>query len=250
MFRKIVPLLLLALHCSLLHAQTTEITSTETLLKEMHNRYHGKFYKHITFVQLNKVFTNDTLSNTTVWYEAFEYPRKLRVDFGPTVGQDGYIYVNDSVFYFKNGVLERKESKINESMLLSGDIYCIPIPEVLTKLKQLGYDISKFREDKWKGKPVYVIGANAGDETSRQFWIDKQFLYVVRHIMNENGAVQEVHFSEHQAKGKFYIEDEVKIFENGKVVKTERYAEVNPDITLHESIFDPKMWTKVHWKSK
>lgn len=227
-----------------------QISSTENLLKEMHRRYHGRFYKHITFVQLNKIFQSDSVTENSVWYEAFEYPGKLRVDFGPTVGKDGYIFINDSVFYFKDGLLEMKEKKINESMLLSGDIYCIQIPEVLTKLNLLGYDIKKFREDKWKNKPVYVVGAEAGNDTSRQFWIDREFLYVVRHIINEKGVIQEIHFSEHQAKGKFYIEDEVKIMENGKIVKTERYAEVNPNISLPSTVFDPNLWSKVHWKTK
>lgn len=227
---------------------SAQITSTDGLLKEMHIRYHGKFYKHITFVQLNKLYREGDLTESSVWYEAFEFPGKLRVDYGPTVGKDGYIYVNDSVFYFKEGKLDSKERKINETMLLQGDIYCIPIPNVMDKLRLLGYDITKFREDKWKGKPAYVVGAEAGNDTSRQFWIDKQFLYLVRHIVNDSGVVQEVHFSEHEAKGKFYIEDEVKIMENGKVVKTERYAEVDPNIVLTDAVFDPKQWGKVHWK--
>jgi hypothetical protein len=229
-------------------ASQAQITSTESLLKEMHNRYHGKFYRHITFVQLNKIFRDGAQIGSSVWYEAFEYPGKLRVDYGPTVGKDGYIFIHDSIYYFKDGMMERKEKKINESMLLQGDIYCLPIPTIIEKLKALGYDITKFREDKWNDKSVYVIGAALGDDTTRQFWIDRQFMYLVRHITNENGLVQEIHFSEHEAKGKFYIEDEVKIMESGKVVKTERYAEVNPDIVLPDAVFDPNQWGKVHWK--
>lgn len=227
-----------------------QITTTEGLLKEMHARYHGKFYKHITFVQLNKTFRDSLPTESSVWYEAFEYPGKLRVDYGPTVGKDGYLFVHDSVYYFKDGKLNRKEKEINETMLLQGDIYCIPIPNIISKLKALGYDISKFREDKWKDKPVYVVGADKGDDTTRQFWIDREYLYLVRQVMKEEGRIQEVHFSEHQAKGKFYIEDEVKIMEKGKVVKTERYAEVDPNISLSEAVFDPLQFAKVHWKKK
>jgi len=237
--------------CTLFGSQVNaQITNTRDLLKEMHKRYNGKFYKHITFIQLNKIFRADTLSETSVWYEAFEYPGKLRVDYGPSLGVNGHIFLNDSVYYFKDGMLEKTEKKINETMLLSGDIFCLPIPEIMSKLTTLGYDTSKFREDKWKGKPAFVIGAAIGDDTTRQFWIDRQYLYLVRHITNDSGQVQEIHFSEHQAKGKFYIEDEVKIMEKGKTIKTERYAEVNPDIVLLPSIFDPKQWGKVHWKTK
>lgn len=233
---------------SILNSEAQQVTSTESLLKEMHARYNGKFYKHITFVQLNKFFKDGVQTESSVWYEAFEYPGKLRVDYGPTVGKDGFISINDSLYFFKAGKLDHKEKKINETMLLQGDIYCIPIPTVIEKLKSLGYDISKFREDTWNNKPVYVIGADKGDITSRQFWIDKDFLYMVRQIFSENGSIQEVHFTEHAAKGKFYIEDEVRIMENGKVVRTERYAEVNHDINLHDAIFDPKEWGKKHWK--
>lgn len=235
---------------AVLKSEAQTVTSTDGLLKEMHARYHGKFYKHITFVQLNKFFKDGVQTESSVWYEAFEYPGKLRVDYGPTVGKDGFIFLNDSIYYFKDGKLDHTEKKLNETMLLQGDIYCIPIPSVIEKLKTLGYDISKFREDKWNNKPVYVIGAEKGDETTRQFWIDKEYLYMVRQIINDNGAIQEIHFTEHAAKGKFYIEDEVRIMENSKIVRTERYAEVNHDIVLQDAVFDPKSWGKVHWKKK
>jgi len=42
------------------------------------------------------------------------------------------------------------------------------------------FDLATLREDTWQGRPVYVVGAKAGDMHSPQFWIDKQRLYFVR----------------------------------------------------------------------
>jgi len=238
----------------------SQIASTEAFLKEIHSQYKGQFCRHITYVQLNKVYKpvkvkndstdDDDSFDISTQYEAFEYPGKLRVDYGPKVGENGYIHVHDSIYYFKDGLIAKKERKINEAMLLTGDVYCITVQETISKLKELGYNLENFHQDVWKDNPVYVIGALKGDTISRQFWIDKKYHYLVRSIMSENGKLAETQLCEHQAKGKYYIEDEVKILENGKLVRTERYAEVNTEIILQPSVFDPKQWGKVHWKTK
>lgn len=44
---------------------------------------------------------------------------------------------------------------------------------------------------------------------------------------------------------RFYIEDEVKIIEDGKLVRTEIYTEVNTEIILQPCTFDPKQLGKV-----
>ena len=46
-------------------------------------------------------------------------------------------------------------------------MYFYTFDEVLSKMKSLGYDLNKFHEDSWKGKDVYVIGADKGGRFSK-----------------------------------------------------------------------------------
>ncbi len=54
----------------------------EAVLREMHNKYAGKWYKSFTFTQTTEQFRNDSLLKTSTWYEAIIFPDKFRIDFG------------------------------------------------------------------------------------------------------------------------------------------------------------------------
>jgi len=44
------------------------------------------------------------------------------------------------------------------------------VADAIEKLKGLKFDLSIEREETWQGRPVYVVGARAGDLHSAQFW--------------------------------------------------------------------------------
>ncbi|PYX34972.1 MAG: hypothetical protein DMG81_19205, partial [Acidobacteria bacterium] len=47
-------------------------------------------------------------------------------------------------------------------------------------LRSEKFDITKFHEETWKGRAVFVVGAEQGDLKSPQFWVDKERLLFVR----------------------------------------------------------------------
>ncbi len=65
-------------------------------------------------------------------------------------------------------------------MLLGLDVYTMPFDSTVSKLKQLGFDLSICRKDHWHDRYVYVVGAEAGDTVSKQFWVDAERLVFVR----------------------------------------------------------------------
>ncbi|MBY0426151.1 MAG: hypothetical protein K2Q22_10975, partial [Cytophagales bacterium] len=162
-----------------IHAQIKDATG---LIEEQYKRYHGKFNSNITFVQVNTFYKEDGTTLITTSFEAFHYPGKYRVDYGPEVNQDGQIVLNDSTFEFSAGKFSKKYLGSYDVLTLTGDIYFLPPTETLKKLRLLGFDTNEFREDMWKSTPVYVVGAKKGDNTTAQFWIDKENLYLVRII--------------------------------------------------------------------
>ena len=54
------------------------------ILKMMHDRYAGKWYRTLTFNQKTEMYQNDSLLQTQTWYEALIFPDKFRIDFGPS----------------------------------------------------------------------------------------------------------------------------------------------------------------------
>lgn len=246
--RKVFVLVLLPI---LIYAQSKgTIKNADELIAAMHTKYVGNFNANITFIQINTYFLTGGKTHGDISYEAFHYPGKLRVDHGVKHSQDGYIISNDSVYNFKGGVLTNKTPEIYDLLMLTGDIYFLDPNESTIKIKKMGYDFTKFREDIWQGRNVYVIGGNVGDEKSQQFWIDKDELYLLRNI-NVNkitGKTEDQHFKEHSKVSKAWVEERVEIFVDGKMVKREHYAEVKANNILDMKIFDPAYLGKIHWR--
>lgn len=235
-----------------LNSMLLEPTNTQQLITAMHSRYHGKFNKNITFIQLNTHYNLDGTHETTTWFEAFHFPGKYRVDYGYTPNVDGVIFANDSVYHFKNGIMTKKGQAINDILLLSGDIYFVSPTESMAKLKKIGYNTDEFHEDILNGKEVYVVGAKKGDLTTPQFWIDKENLFLSRNISvsKENSEIEDAIFTEHSIVGQSWIESKVDVYVNGRKVRTEKYTEVTPENKIHHDVFNPHNWGKIHWHSK
>jgi hypothetical protein len=136
-------------------------------------------------------------------------------------------------------------------LILGFDIYRSPAADVTAKLQALKFDLSQFREDTWQGRPVYVVGAKAGDLHSPQFWIDQENLYFVRMLRpagKDGTQTQETQFNKYQKLGGGWIAPEVIFLVDGKVVTTEKYSDMRADVKLDPKLFDPQFWTTVHWK--
>ena len=226
------------------------LKNTEELISAMHKKYNGNFNANITFIQINTYFLEGGKTHGDISYEAFHYPGKFRVDHGVKHSQEGFIVRNDSVYNFKGGVMVNKTPDTYDLLMLTGDIYFLMPKESISKIRAMGYNMSKFHENVWNGKPVYVVGADKGDEKSPQFWIDMEELYLVRNINvnKENGKVEDQHFKEHAKVSKAWVEERVEIFVDGVMVKKEHYAEVKADNALDMKIFEPAHLGKVHWR--
>ena len=232
-------------------ALAKKITTTEGLIQVLQKRYAKSWYKTATFVQKTTNIDKDGKQKVEIWYEALSVPGSLRIDFTPVKDGNGILFTNGQVYSFKNGKLENTRPYVHPLMILGFDMYRLPQADVLEKLKGLKFDLTIFREDTWQGRPVYVVGAKAGDLHSPQFWIDQKNLYFVRMLrpVGRDGAqTQETQFNKYQKLGGGWMAPEVIFTVDGKVVTTEKYSEIRGDVTLDPKLFDPQFWTTVHWK--
>ena len=228
-----------------------KISNTNELIAAMQKKYGKTWYKTATFVQETTNVQPDGSSKVETWYEAMSVPGSLRIDFTPVSAGNGILFTDDKIYVFKDGKVENTRPFEHPLLILGFDIYRSPAADVLAKLQALKFDLSQFREDTWQGRPVYVVGAKAGDLHSPQFWIDQKDLYFVRMLRpggKDGTQTQETQFNKYQKLGGGWMAPEVVFMIDGKVMTTEKYSDMRADVKLDPKLFDPQSWTTVHWK--
>src|SRR5262249_48285840 len=86
-------------------AQPTPQPTGHDIVKKMHDRYAGKWYRSFTFSQTTEVYRNDSLRSTQTWYEFIRFPERFRMDFGSADSGNAAIFRRDSCYRFRNGKL-------------------------------------------------------------------------------------------------------------------------------------------------
>jgi len=232
-------------------ALAAKITNTEELIQAMQAKYAKSWYQTATFVQKTTNIDKDGNKKVETWYEAMSLPGSLRIDFTPTKDGNGILFTNSQIYVFKNGKVDGNRPYVHPLMILGFDVYGLPAADVIEKLKGLKFDLAIFREDTWQGRPVYVVGAKAGDLHSTQFWIDQKNLYFVRMLRpggSDGAQTQETQFNKYQKLGGGWMSPEVIFMVDGKVVTTEEYSELKADMPLDPKLFDPQSFATVHWR--
>ena len=235
-------------------APAPAIATAEQLIGAMRERYAGKWYRAVTFVQRNTLTRPDGTTQPSTWLEAMQLPGKLRIDFEPRQQGSGMLFVRDTQYVFVNGTLAQTARRPHPLLLLAFDVYELPVSQTLATLRELGFDLSVMREDTWEGRPVYVVGAPAGDLRRRQFWIDREHLYLVRMLQptgRDSSQVSDTRFNKYRRLGGGWIAPEVEFLTDGKRVFLEEYEDITLDPPLDPSLFDAARFTTAkHWRAR
>jgi hypothetical protein len=227
------------------------ITSADQLLSAMHDRYAGKWYRNITFIQKSTFLRPDgTTSRVETWYEAGAIPGRLRIDLGAPSKGNGALYRNDSVYSIgENRIVQRQRGR-NPLMVLGFDVYGQSPERTFEQLKGERIDMTILRTDTLYGKRVYVVGALPNDYVSNQFWVEADRLLFVRLIQTnpERTRTQDVRFRKYVAHAGGWVAEEVRVLVGGRMVFHEEYSKVRVNVPLDADLFIPEKWaTAKHW---
>jgi hypothetical protein len=233
-------------------ATPAPVASTRDLIAAMQKQYATSWYKTATFVQKTTNIAADGTPTVATWYEAIAVPGRLRIDIAPIADGNGILFADGKTFNIKAGKVTTSRPYVHPLLLLGFDVYKMPIDDVLRQLTDLKFDLAKFHEDTWQGRPAYVVGADKGDEHAAQFWIDRDRLVFVR-MIRPSGAdgshTQETQFNKYVKLGGGWMSPEVVFKTDGRVVTTEEYTDLQADVTFDPKLFDPDAWsTAKHWK--
>jgi hypothetical protein len=139
---------------------------------------------------------------------------------------------------------------VHPLMVLGFDVYQAPVSQTVRKLRDLKFDLSKLHQTAWQGRSTYVVGAEPGDTTSPQFWIDAERLYFVRSFepsKKDASLVNETRFDKYIPLAGGWLEMEVLFLANGKQQVKEEYSDPRANVKLNPKIFDPSVWTAPGW---
>jgi hypothetical protein len=226
-------------------------TSGDQLIEAMQNRYAGRWYRTLTFVQSTSTIAADGAVQNSIWYEAAQLPSLLRIDFDPLEAGNGALIRGDTQYVMQRGSVARVVPRSNELLLLGFDVYFLDPAVTSAWLRRIGFDMSKIRRDVWQGRQVYVVGANgAADLRSRQFWIDRENLLFVRLVQPaaDTSRTDDIRFLNYEKIGRAWIAPLVEFYRDGRLFFKEEYRHVRVDVALDSSLFDPAAWrTARHW---
>lgn len=224
----------------------SSIDGSRVLIREMHDRYAGKWYRTLRFEQTNTFYTQSGKEEKSQWIENLSVPGRLRIDFQPLTAKSGMLILNNRVTTFDNGRRVETRRSIQPILTLTADVYAIPASITIRRLDSLGIDLSKFHETRWDRKRTYVIGAESGDLESTQIWVDADRMLLVRLIQRagraERTTITDTRVSDYKDIDGFPVAHEFLSYRDGKPFFKEKYENVRVNEPIPPRLFDPSRW--------
>ncbi|GJG86708.1 hypothetical protein tb265_18890 [Gemmatimonadetes bacterium T265] len=225
--------------------------SGPSLLEAMRARYAGRWYRTLTFTQRTTLVGRDGRERHEVWAEALEVPGRLRIDRDSTL-RSGTLFANDSQYVVRDGRVIAGVAGYNPLLVLGFDVYGQPASRTEAALRTLGFPSRPVREDRWEGRPVWVVGGAPGDLHSPQYWIDQERLVFVRLLEPTAGdttKTTDFRFGDYRAMGGGWVAARVEGYTGGTRTLLEEYDGLRTDVALDPALFDARRWTTArHWK--
>ncbi len=219
----------------LIAATQRKAESGEDVIRQMYQRYRHEWVRSFTFEQ------KTTLADGSVetWYEAGELPGRLRIDIASPPAGRAILFRADSLYNYRNARRGRGGPFVHPLLLVLYDVHFLPPDTTIARLRTLGYDLSRSHESTWQGRTVIVVGANAGDTTSAQLWIEKERLLPVRVFHVAANAMTEERIGGYERMGKGWGERLVETWQKGSRIQIEEYRNVRANVTHESGLFEP-----------
>lgn len=218
----------------------------EDVIREMHERYAGKWYENLALIQTVTYQSgeNEGVDSVRVWYESIQLPGTVRSDIAPIDGGNLQLHKDDTWYVLEADTVVRSFQGPHPVLLLGFDVYLLSVEETIEKLRALRIDLSKLREDEWQGRANFVVGDDA-----RQFWVDKEDLLLRRLIFvnPSTGSTREILFEAYEELGGGWIATELKFMRDGRVDVHERYDYWTIDLQFEPSLFATDDRTRPTW---
>lgn len=214
----------------------------DAIVRAMHDRYAKTWYRTLSFTQKTTLRTRDDTMAAETWKERAIIPGRLRIDVERPTGGLVVVYAGDSLFVWRGDSTFTRAATRNILLVMGFDVYRQPPQATLAALKAEHFPMTPLREDTWQGRPVYVIGAAAGDLHSHQLWIDRDRLLFVRGIQpddRDTTKTVDFRFDNYVKVPSGWLSETVEVYTDGKLVQREQYSDVRTNVPVDPQIFLP-----------
>ena len=215
----------------------------DAVVRAMHDKYAKSWYRTLSFTQKSTIRTPADTMVVETWKERALLPGHLRIDVERTTGNVVAVYSGDSLFVWRGDSVLTRAATRNILLVIGFDVYRQAPETTLAVLEAEHFPMAPTREDTWEGRPVYVIGAAAGDLHSHQLWIDKERLLFVRSIEpddRDTSKTVDIRFDDYvKLPGGGWLSERVEIYRDGKLVQREEYSDVRTNDPIDPQIFAP-----------
>lgn len=214
------------------------VTDPAGLIRAMHDRYAGRWYRALTITQTVTLYEEGEPSGEEVWHEVLQLPGQVRSNIGEAEDGNAEIFRHGTYYWFRDGELVRERNTQHPVLHLGFDVYVQPPESTLAQLERAEFDLETMHEDAWRERPVYVVGAPQGDLESNQFWIDGERLVFVRQISRSPiGNVIDIQLDDFEELEGGWIATRLRFFRNGELALEERYQDYGVPEEIDPGVF-------------
>jgi hypothetical protein len=223
----------------------------EDIVHAMRDRYYGRWHQNLVGVQHNYDRPADGDTARSIWLVAVAPPGRVRIDYDPRERGNGVLILGDTQYVMSGGRPSEITRSIDPLLLLQHDIYFLDAAATLARLRDLRVNLDLAHADVWQGRPMLVVGAPAGDARSRQLWIDRELMLLVRWIepWGRDGAITtETRLLNYERMGGAWVARRVEHYEGDRMVLRQEVRQIRANLALDSLLFRPDDWTRArHW---
>jgi outer membrane lipoprotein-sorting protein len=197
------------------------------------------------------VATTDYRSDSTRLARSRVYaalPGRVRVELLPSSRRSGSVRNRQWLAVFERGRHVSTVSRVDLSMLLAYDVFAQSVDTTIMWLDSARVRFALVRRDALNGRDVWVVGANAGDTTSSQFWVDAERWHVLRVIQREPRApseISDVRFVEYTELLDVPVPLRVQVYRSGRLALQDEISDLTVNPSVPGRAFDLSRWRDV-----
>jgi alpha-N-arabinofuranosidase len=223
---------------ALASGETTAPADGRELVKAMHARYAGRWYRDFMLVQDVTRYREGGGESRERVAEYLSLPGRVRAITGPIEDGNAEIYDGTAFHVYEKGRLTRTVDYVHGVLVLGFDVYVQAPEKTIAQLEALGIDLARIRDAQWKGRPAWVVGAAGGDETTPQFWVEKDRLLCTRVLWKRPTGVLDVEMGRFEPLGGGWIAAELLFKRDGRLAIREDYVTFGLVDRVDPALFD------------
>ena len=175
-------------------------------------------------------------------------PGRFRESDLPAQQRTGSVRDRQRLAFFQRGKRIGLVRRIDLTTLLAYDVFAQSIDSTIVQLDSARVRFGLVREDSFNDRPVWVVGAQAGDTISPQFWVDAERWMVLRVIQRDPRSplrVLDVRFTRFEDYLAVPVPVRAEVYRDGRLVERRVTSEIAVNPAISSRAFDLAVWREV-----